>query len=140
MIAINFSQVKRMLALTGMAFLSFLLFAEGSGVVKGRVMDENNQPVEYATAILKNSKTNEFVTGNVCNNKGEFEIENVKPGEYTLSVSMIGYSKTTTDKVVLNLKPNPVVEKNVVLNETPDKAIVVVAKKKHNQNLLSAQR
>ena len=137
--AINFSQVKRMVVVTGMSFFSFLLFAEGSGVVKGQVMDENNQPVEYATAVLNNSKTNEFVTGNVCNNKGEFEIDNVEPGEYTLSVSMIGYSKTTTDKVVLKSKLNPVVEKNVVLNETPDKVIVIVAKKKHNQELLSVQ-
>jgi hypothetical protein len=50
-------------------------------MVKGRVKDENNQPVEYATAVLKNSITNQFITGVVCNNKGEFEINNVKPGE-----------------------------------------------------------
>jgi hypothetical protein len=133
-------QSKRVLVLTCMAFLSFMLFAEGSGVVKGQVMDENNQPVEYATAVLKNSKTNQFITGNVCNNKGEFEIENVKPGEYTLSVNMIGYSKAYTDKIVLNSKKDQVVDKKVVLIETPEKAIVVVAKKKHNQDYVSIQQ
>jgi hypothetical protein len=59
---IKFSQFNRVLALTAIAFFSFTLFANASGVIKGQVTDENKLPVEYATAVLKNSKTNQFVT------------------------------------------------------------------------------
>jgi len=127
-------QFKRMLVLSGMAFFSFMLFAEGSGVIKGRVIDKNNQPVEYATTVLKNANTNKFVTGAVCNYKGEYIIENVEPGEYELSTKMIGYEKTETQKVVVNKDKCRVVEKDVVMIEKPDKSIVVTARKATTEN------
>ena len=130
-----------MLFLTGMAFFSFLLFAEGSGVIKGRVMDENNQPVEYATAVLRNSQTNKFVTGAVSNYNGEFVIENVDQGEYVLSTKMFGYKKTETQKIVVDKNQHRVVKKDVVMNETPEKSIVVKAKKTtYGNNLQTAER
>ena len=130
------SQFKRVLVLSGMAFFSFLLYAGGSGVIKGRVTDENNQPVEYATAVLKNAQTNKFVTGAVCNNKGEFTIEDLNPGEYVLSTNMIGYNKKEIQKVVVDKNLHCVVKKDVVMNEVPGKSIVVVAKKATNGNYL----
>ena len=123
------SQSKRMLLLTGMLFFSFLLFAEGSGVIKGRVMDNNNQPVEFATAVLRNLETNKFVTGVVCNYNGEFVIEDVAQGEYTLSTNMIGYKEKEPLKVAIDSLQNRLVEKEVVMNEIPEKSIVVVAKR-----------
>ena len=134
-------QFKRVLVLSGFAFFSFLLYAGNSGVIKGRVVDENNQPVEYATAVLKNSTTNKFVTGAVCNYKGEYVIEDVEPGEYVLSTKMIGFGKTESQKIVVDKKQNRVIEKDVVMNETPDKSIVVVAKKAtYANNLQTAER
>jgi len=134
-------QFKRALVLTGMAFFSVVLFAGGSGVIKGRVTDENNQPVEYATAVLKNSKTNKFVTGTVCNYKGEYFIENLEPGEYQLSTKMIGYEKKESSKIVVNKDLHRIVEKNVIMNEKPEKSIVVTAKKKVTvDNNQTAQR
>jgi len=127
-------QFRRMLVISGMAFFSCMLFAEGSVVIKGRVMDENNQPVEYATAVLKNSKTNKFVTGTVCNSKGEYSLENVAPGEYELSTKMIGYEKRDSQKILVNKYQHWVVEKDVVMNEKPEKSIVVTAKKIVNAN------
>jgi len=97
-------------------------------------MDENNQPVEYATAVLKNSKTNKFVTGTVCNSKGEYSLENVAPGEYELSTKMIGYEKRDSQKILVNKYQHWVVEKDVVMNEKPEKSIVVTAKKIVNAN------
>lgn len=125
---IKFSQFNRVLALTAVAFFSFTFLANASGVIKGQVTDENNQPVEYATAVLKNSKTNQFVTGAVCNYKGEFVIEDVNPGEYVLSTKMMGYEKKDS-KVVVDKSRKRVVEEKVVMNEAPQKSIVVVGKK-----------
>lgn len=122
------SQINRVLALTAVAFFSIPFFANASGVIKGQVTDENNQPVEYATAVLKNSKTNQFVTGAVCNYKGEFVLEDVNPGEYVLSTKMMGYEKKDS-RVVVNKNHKRVVEEKVVMNEAPRKSIVVVGKK-----------
>jgi len=134
-------QFKRVLVITGLAFLSFMVYAEDSGVIKGRVVDENNQPVEYATAVLKSSRTNKFVTGAVCNYKGEYVIEDVDPGEYVLSTKMIGYQKTESQKIVVDNNLHRVVKKNVVMNENPQKSIVVVAKKSmYGNNLQTAER
>ena len=51
-------QFKRVLVITGLAFLSFAVYAEDSGVIKGRVVDENNQPVLAASSEFDNRKSN----------------------------------------------------------------------------------
>ena len=107
---------NRMLSLVCLAFFSNLLFAATSGIIKGKILDKKNQPVGFATATLLSSRTNKFVKGDVSNEKGEFVIDKVSPGEYLLSVTMVGYVKSESEKVVIDSKTN-VVEKNIVLNE-----------------------
>jgi len=125
---INFSQFKRMLVITGMAFFSFLLYAENFGQVKGQVLDAKNQPVEYATAVLKTAKTHKFVLGVVCNEKGEYMLKNIKPGKYILSVSMIGYKKNESQNLIV--KNNDTNEEKITLYDAPESQnIVVVAKR-----------
>ncbi|HJV77669.1 MAG TPA: outer membrane beta-barrel protein [Paludibacter sp.] len=122
---------NRVLALFCLALISGMLFAEPSGIIKGRVTDSNNQPIEFATAALINYKTNKLEKGQVSNNKGEFVITKVNPGEYILAITMTGYAKTETEKISINQK-NPVVEKVVVLKESARQLanVEVVSKKK----------
>jgi len=127
-------QIKRMLVVTGMAFSSILFFSAYSATLKGRVTDNNYQPVEYATAVLKNAASDKFVTGAVCDDKGEYTIENVEPGEYTLSTNMTGYEKTNTEKIAVDAKSDSVVNQDVVMTENPDKSITVVAKRTNSQS------
>jgi len=124
--------LKRVLLLICLTFCSVLyLSAETTGIIKGRVIDSKNQPIEFATAALINQKTNEIVRGEVCNNKGEFVISKVIPGEYTLSVSMMGYAKTVTDKIIIENKSNSIIEKNIILKESSQQLsdVVVTAKR-----------
>ena len=58
--------------------------------IKGKVTDEKNQPVEFATAALISPKTQEIVKGEVCNEKGEFTIPKIEKGEYLLSIGRQG--------------------------------------------------
>jgi hypothetical protein len=66
-------------------FFSFQLKA--TNAISGRVVDTKKQPIEFATVSLLNSKTKVFVKGEVSNQKGEFIIDNIKPGNYTLYYS-----------------------------------------------------
>jgi len=103
--------------------------ANADGVVKGRIIDQNNRPVEFATAALLNAKTKIPVKGSESNSAGEFVIDKVTPGEYVLSVTLVGYNKFETEKFASRDK---VVEKNVMLHEATQqlKEAVVVAKRK----------
>jgi len=124
--------LKRLSVIIFFAFsFVLLLSAETTGIIKGRVIDSKNQPIEFATAALVNQETNEIVKGEVCNNKGEFVISKVIPGEYMLSVSMLGYAKTITDKIIIGKEKNSIIEKDIILKESSQQLSDVVVTAKH---------
>ncbi|MGB7054636.1 MAG: carboxypeptidase regulatory-like domain-containing protein, partial [bacterium] len=62
------------------------------GTVVGRVVDaELGTPLEYANVVLyeKGSKTQ--VTGAMTDSGGVFRLFQVRPGQYTLEISFMGY-------------------------------------------------
>ncbi len=59
--------------------------------VKGKIVDELGQPLEYATAALFKQENNELFAGVITDVDGNFLIANVKKGIYKLEVSFIGY-------------------------------------------------
>jgi len=80
---------------------SFTVFPQrGSGIVSGRVADENGEPLPFANVTIKDTPI-----GCATDEKGYFKI-NIKPGDYTLETSFIGYEKqskkikVTTGKVL----------------------------------------
>jgi outer membrane receptor protein involved in Fe transport len=68
-----------------------------TGRINGRVVEQHSeQPVEYATIMLKDSATRKMVTGVITDSSGLFIIEKVQPGHYFLESSFIGYEKQTS--------------------------------------------
>ena len=71
-----------------MLFFSVTLFSQENGTVKGTITDLELQgePLFFATVSLKDThwKTE-------TNFHGNFEIEGIEPGSYTLVVSYLGY-------------------------------------------------
>ena len=101
-----------------------------TAIVKGKVVDEFNQPVQYATATLISPKTKQIVKGEISDQNGEFVINKVGRGEYVLSVSMVGYQRFESDSMLVDGR-NDVIEKKIVLNEQTEelKAVEVVARR-----------
>ena len=101
-----------------------------SGTVKGKVLDENNQPVEFATATLLDPKTKQVIKGEVSNGNGEFIINKVNKGDYILSVSMVGYQRNDQYQIVLDNKSS-LIEKSIILKESTQqlKDVVIVGRK-----------
>lgn len=99
--------------------------------IKGKVIDQKNQPIEFATATLISPKTKEIIKGEICNAKGEFSMNKVNSGEYILSVSMVGYNGLTTEKLIIDGK-TPIIEKEIILSESTETLteLVVVGNKK----------
>ena len=77
----------------------FICFSQ----VTGKVIDQTNFPLEYATAALYSQETNLLVTGVITDINGVFSFENLKKGSYFIETSFIGYEgKTIKDITVAN--------------------------------------
>ena len=69
--------------------------------VKGQIVDANsNQPLEFATFRLFNSKDSTLADGTIANDKGEFEFK-VAAGSFYGIAEYIGYSKIYTKTIEL---------------------------------------
>ncbi len=60
-----------------------------SGVVKNQI---EKKALPYVNIILKTGESNSFVTGTVSNEEGRFSLSNIKPGNYLLEISFVGYN------------------------------------------------
>ena len=67
--------------------------------LRGRVIDEN-RGIPYATVLLTNPDTS-LEKGVITDDTGTFTMESVRPGQYRLSVSAIGYGKFDSDSIVV---------------------------------------
>lgn len=106
------------LLLAGLLLISGVIQSQPvSGVVKGRVVDTKNQPVAFATAALLNPQTTQIAKGVMCNEKGEFLIDKTEPGEYILSVRMLGFNANESEHIEITRSLN-IIEKVVILTET----------------------
>ena len=106
-------------------------FAEtASVIIKGKIVDENDKPVEYANAVLINPANGEILRGEMSDSKGEFSIRKIDKGEYVLAVSMLGYNRFESEKLVVDARRS-VIERNIILSERTETLgdVVVTAKR-----------
>ncbi|WP_407480280.1 TonB-dependent receptor domain-containing protein [Elizabethkingia miricola] len=59
-----------------------------SGIVKNKA---DKSAVPYVNVVVKTEKDSAFVAGTVTNDEGRFSIANVKPGNYRLQISFMGF-------------------------------------------------
>ncbi len=59
-----------------------------SGVVKDKT---TKNPLAYVNVVLKTEKDSVFVTGTVTNEEGRFSLPTIKPNNYILEISYVGY-------------------------------------------------
>ena len=101
-------------ALYFLIILPVSIFANGNdddfGVIKGMVSTSDGHPAAYVTLLLKNTGQ-----GGTTDEKGNFEIKKIKPGQYILHVSLLGYSDTN---LAVEVKPDETVFLNIQLQGT----------------------
>jgi ferric enterobactin receptor len=77
--------------------------AQSNGKVSGRVVDAaTKQPVEYATISIFKTGTASPFNGSVSDAKGDFTINNIANGEYTIRVDFMGYASNTIDHIMIS--------------------------------------
>lgn len=77
------------------ALLAVPAFAQSVGTVAGTVVDDQGEPLIQANLYIP-----ELERGTVTDLQGEYRIENVPAGTYTLRASFVGYEPQTTAIVV----------------------------------------
>ncbi|QJD94730.1 TonB-dependent receptor [Mucilaginibacter robiniae] len=93
------------------AFFCFVLSAKaqfgasggGSGItgrISGTVIDSvTKKPLDYATVSIFRSGGKAPLNGVLTDDKGNFKLNNIAPGNYKITVSFIGYPTKTIDPV-----------------------------------------
>lgn len=116
----------------------------------GKLVDEQNAPLEYATAALYAKEDGTLITGVISNQSGVFKMNDIKKGNYYLEASFLGYEVKRIDNVIitnnntndlgtiqliLGAQLNEVVvnaERNTVINKI-DRQVFEVSKFKNTQ-------
>jgi iron complex outermembrane receptor protein len=96
-----------------LTFTSLLTFAQQFSTISGTVTTSDGKPAAYISVGLKGKGL-----GNVTNDKGNFEIQRVKPGSYILRVSAVGIQN---------------IEKPVVITAGENKTVDFVINQNSNQ-------
>ena len=71
-------------------FFTVSLFSQFE--VSGEVVDEFGEPLAFASVILQKSQDLNEVYGTITSEEGLFSISDVPKGDYTLKVSLLGFS------------------------------------------------
>ena len=71
------------------------------GVVKDKSLDI---PIEYANIVIFDSKDSSQVSGGITDEDGKFKINKLRPGEFYVKVSFMGFKSTYISSIVLNRK------------------------------------
>ncbi|MBN1949010.1 MAG: TonB-dependent receptor [Candidatus Cloacimonetes bacterium] len=87
------------------------VFAQTTGKLAGRVKDQDGNPVAYANVFLIGTEI-----GSQTNDKGQFVIINIPPGEYDVQISRGGFQSQQITGVQINLDETSI--QNVVLTKT----------------------
>ena len=77
-------------------------FAQSQSItISGKIIDQsNNEPLPFATVVIKNNSDSSLLKGSVADIDGQFQITNVSPGSYYLEASFSGYLAITKDLFV----------------------------------------
>jgi len=107
-------------------FLSTAAYSFGQVSIKGRIKD-HQQNLSFATVTLLNPDSSTIKTVS-ANDYGEFIFENVSPGLYMVSSSVVGYSKFLSGQI--SVENTNIVLADIILKEATTELNVVTVKAK----------
>jgi hypothetical protein len=91
------THLKIFLLSLNLLFLSLQLEVQdlkAANIITGSINDEQGNKVSYATVSLIKAKDSTLVKGALSSDAGAFLFRNVKPGNYFIKISSVGYRLT----------------------------------------------
>lgn len=93
--------MKRTLGLTLVLGAASFAFAQQKVNVSGKIVDQQNQAVPYASVTFGNKANKQLSDATLTDEKGSYEIALV-PGNYDVTIEAIGYKKMTNNRQISN--------------------------------------
>ena len=91
-------------------FTSFFAFSQ-SGNIRGFIYDkESGEPIIFCNVFLEGT-----TIGAATDINGMYNISKIQPGDYTLTVTYLGYDTT---KVEIKLSPRQLLSQNLLIGES----------------------
>jgi outer membrane receptor protein involved in Fe transport len=75
---------------------NFSIFAQGKGTIKGKITDDNANPVAFANVVIIGT-----TMGAASDVNGNYSISNLDAGKYNLRASSVGYKTVTVSVTVI---------------------------------------
>lgn len=81
---------------TYLFYLAALIWWQGNllsqnSSIKATILDEEHQPVPYVTVFLKHAQDSTLYKGEMTNEAGEINFQNIKSGSFYIQISYLGY-------------------------------------------------
>jgi hypothetical protein len=121
MIRLNMARLK-LLAVIALLFLAPFALANDYGAVRGVVHDPQHRPVQDAMVMLR-AKYSDWTKSITTDATGQFQINAVPLGEYSISVASQGFAQTAQDVTVISGSV-PVVHFQLQVASANEKVIV----------------
>ncbi len=106
--------------------LSSVMFAQDY-TVSGRVVDSNNNPIEFANVVILTELDGDYLKGTSTDDTGFFNLINLSETTFYIKISYLGF-EDFQQKIILT---GHLDIKTIVLNEIPDSLdeVTIIAKK-----------
>src|ERR1700674_2622076 len=89
------------LALAALLFLGPAAFANIYGAIRGVVHDPQHRPIQNAMVMLK-AKSSEWAKSATTDANGEFQLNAVPLGDYSVSIASQGFAQTSQEVTVIS--------------------------------------
>lgn len=90
--------MKKLIYLFSFILLSSYGYGQ-NGIIKGSILDEDDQPLDYANVLLLNAIDSSLYKGGLSEEGGLFIFERVAKGSYIVSASMVGFGDAISEIV-----------------------------------------
>jgi hypothetical protein len=96
---------------------------EARGAIQGRVLDTSGSAVPGATVEVRNLATG-VVTPTVSNDEGSYRVPFLIPGNYTVTVSLTGFSKFVSEPIEVHVADLLTVDATLKVGQLTDEVLV----------------
>ena len=123
--------------------LSLLSFSLISQSITGKILDSNNDPLDLALVGLMSLSDSSFVRGEYTDVDGSYFIGNITPGNYSLTISLLGYEDYSRDVVVgttdINLESINLTQSSQMIEEVTVVAKVPFVERKLDRTIINPE-
>ena len=100
--------------LTTILLLCFCYYSSFSQV-SGVVLDQNNNPLEFANVLLLNASDSSLIKGDITLDQGLYTFTDIENGQYIVEANMIGYDKAYSE--IFTYQGTPITINSISVNE-----------------------